>query len=95
MLGKGVGNGSELANDGGVLGNAYLMNCRCGGPGNLVAVGVLFEGVDHKFIEFGLGRMKERSTEVLAEDGDTSNKSVKITLDQPVRIDLFQELVNR
>ena len=55
MLGKGVGNGSELANDGGILGKAHLMNCRCGGPRDLVAVGVLFEGVDHKFVEFGLG----------------------------------------
>ena len=95
MLGKGVGNGSELANDGGVLGKAYLMNCRCGGPGNLVAVGVLFEGVDHKFVEFGLGRMKEWGTEVLTEDRDTSNESVEITFDKPVRIDLVHELVNR
>jgi hypothetical protein len=93
-LGKGIDNSREFTNDRGFPRQVYAINGRCGGPANVVTVGALFEGCNHFFIVFCLSQMKEWSTEICAEDRDSSNKSLEITFNEPILIYLVHEHVN-
>ncbi len=94
VLGSGVVNSCDLSYNRGSSGKFYRINGRRGNPGNFGTIGALFEGFDHHFVVVGLGTMKEWSTEVRAEDRDSSNKTVEILFDQPILIYLIHKLVN-
>ena len=94
-LGSGVFNSSDLSYNRGFSGEkVYLINGRRGNPGNFGTVEGLLEGCNHHFIVFGLRSLEEWSTEVRAEDRDSSSKTVEILFDQPILIYLVHELVN-
>ncbi len=94
VLSSGVVNSCDRSYNQGSSGKFYRINGRRGNPGNFGTIGALFEGFDHHFVVVGLGTMKEWSTEVRAEDRDSSNKTVEILFDQPILIYLIHKLVN-
>ena len=94
VLGQGVFNSCDLGYNRGFRGKCYLIIGRCGSPGNSGTVGALLEGCNQHFIVFGLRSLEEWSTEVRAEDRDSSNETVEILFDQPILIYLVHELVN-
>jgi hypothetical protein len=95
VLGSGVVNSCDLSyNRGSSGGKFYGINGRRGNPGNFGTVGALFEGFDHHFVVVGLGSLKDWSTEVRAEDRNSSNKTVEIVFDQPILIYLVHKLVH-
>jgi hypothetical protein len=94
VLGKGVFNSCNLCYHWGSRGKFYVINGRCGNPGNVGTVGALFEGCDHYFIVFGLGSLKEWSKVVRTEDRDSSNETLEVLFDQPILIYLIHKLVD-
>jgi hypothetical protein len=94
VLGKGFFNSCDFRYHWGPRGKFYIIDVRCGNPGDVGTVGALFEGCEHHFIVFGLGSLKEWSTVVRAEDRDSSNKTLDVLFDQPIFIYLIHKLVN-
>ena len=94
VLGKGVFNSCDLRYHWGPRGKFYVIDVRCGNPGDVGTVGALVKGCDHHFIVFGLGSLKEWSTVVRAEDRDPSNKTLDVLFDQPIFIYPINQLVN-
>jgi hypothetical protein len=94
VLGKGVFNSCDLRYHWGARGKFYIIDVRCGNPGDVRTVGVLVKGCDPHFIVFGLGSLKEWSTVVQAEARDSSNETLDVLFDQPIVINLIHQLVN-
>jgi hypothetical protein len=93
VLGKGVFNRCHLCYHWAPHGKVYVIDVRCGNPGDVSTVGALVKDCDHHFIVFGLGSLKEWSTVVQAEDRDSSNETLDVLFD-PILIYLIHQLVN-
>jgi hypothetical protein len=94
VLGKGVFNSCDLRYHWAPRGKFYVIDVRCGNPGDLSTVGALVKGCDHHFIVFGLGSLKEWSAVLRAEDRDSSNETLDVLFDQLILIYLIHQLVN-